>query len=724
MLRRIIRIVPFYWSGSLFLFSIACFFPHVLRQTKADVPHLLYSLFFIPHETTYCGMFPTLILGWTLNCEMYFYALFAFALVLSRRLAPIICSVFLTLIVLAIDFSGAQNESLRFYAQPIVFEFVFGIFVYHAVTFIDRRADDYRGVRWLKWLLYGSTLTASAFIVVQGIKGGFGLPRAIVSGLPALIIVLGTILIEKLYRVRAKNKLIFLLGEASYILYLIHPYVIYGVLRMLIGPTSGLGPVTIGVLVLALLVLPSAVALVIHVWFEKPIMSYLRELYFGLQNHLCFRTRCRSFSNRQTHLRILVELPILDFQRHWRNLIYQHEYIRIVYRHRVLDLYGTDCVRIRSLPDSRLVAVAANRADGSVGIGPGKRWPRLTLLIAAYNEEAVIERRVLNALDMDYPRDRLEIVIGLDGCSDRTAEIVSGFGHRGVRLLDFDERRGKASVLNAAMSRVDGDIVLMSDANTDIDPQAARQLVRWFRDPRVGAAVGRLILTDAGSGRNVDGLYWQYETFLKRCEGRLGALLGANGAIYAIRRDLFQPIPNQTLIDDFVIPLLAKLNSGCLIIYEPTAVAREETPADVRSEFRRRTRIGAGGFQSIGMLWRLLDPRRGWVALAFLSHKVLRWICPFLMIGLFVSNLWLLEFPFYRLVLVSQLGLYLVSGLAAFLPPLVKFLKPLRLATMFTSMNLALFVGFWRWLIGRQTGTWARTSRVPSQGAMATDPSL
>ena len=277
LLRRIIRIVPFYWSGSLFLFSIACFFPHVLRQTKADVPHLLYSLFFIPHETTYCGMFPTLILGWTLNYEMYFYAFFAFALALSRRLAPIICSVFLTLIVLAIDFSGTQNESLRFYAQPIVFEFVFGIFVYHAVTFIDRRADDYRGVRWLKWLLYGSTLTASAFIVVQGIKGGFGLPRAIVSGLPALIIVLGAILIEKLYQVRAKNKLIFLLGEASYILYLIHPYVIYGVLRMLIGPTSGLGLVTIGVLVLALLVLPSAVALVIHVWFEKPIMSYLRR---------------------------------------------------------------------------------------------------------------------------------------------------------------------------------------------------------------------------------------------------------------------------------------------------------------------------------------------------------------------------------------------------------------------------------------------------------------
>ena len=118
-----------------------------------------------------------------------------------------------------------------------------------------------------------------------------------------------------------------------------------------------------------------------------------------------------------------------------------------------------------------------------------------------------------------------------------------------------------------------------------------------------------------------------------------------------------------------MIPLLAKLRSGCSIIYDPSAVAREETPASVRSEFRRRTRIGAGGFQSIGMLWRLLDPRQGWVALSFLSHKVLRWLCPFFMIGALVSNLFLLDIPFYRLVLMSQLGFYLVSVLAAsFLP--------------------------------------------------------
>ena len=260
-------------------------------------------------------------------------------------------------------------------------------------------------------------------------------------------------------------------------------------------------------------------------------------------------------------------------------------------------------------------------------------------------------------------------MIGLDGCSDGTAEIVRRFEDRGVRLLDFGERRGKASVLNAAMNLVEGEIVLMSDANTDIDPQAARRLVRWFQNPEVGAVVGRLILTDPRSGKNADGLYWKYETFLKRCEGRLGALLGANGAIYAIRRELYVPIPAETIIDDFVIPLLAKLRSGCAIVYDCDAVAREETPPDVSSEFHRRARIGAGGFQSIALLWRLLDPRRGWVAFTFLSHKVLRWLCPFFLIGLLASNLFLLERPFFRWILGGTNSFSTAYRLAAIFAP-------------------------------------------------------
>jgi hypothetical protein len=228
----------------------------------------------------------------------------------------------------------------------------------------------------------------------------------------------------------------------------------------------------------------------------------------------------------------------------------------------------------------------------------------------------------------------------------------------------------------------------------------------------VGVACGRLVLTDPVSGGNVDSLYWKYETFLKKCEGRLGALLGANGGIYAIRRELFTPIPDQTIVDDFVIPLLARLLSGCAIVYDRRAVAREETPPTIRSEFHRRSRIGAGGFQSIGLLWRLLHPRHGWVAFTFLSHKIFRWLCPFCMVGLMASNLLLWHRPFFQAALAVQAGFYLASLLAALVPARVRLLRPLRLATMFTGMNAALLVGFWRWLRGNQQAAWKRTLRL------------
>ncbi len=338
--------------------------------------------------------------------------------------------------------------------------------------------------------------------------------------------------------------------------------------------------------------------------------------------------------------------------------------------------------------------------------------PSVSLLVSAYNEEAEIRKRVESALMMDYPADRLEIVIASDGSSDATAAIVREYAGHGVRLLDYRQRRGKPSVLNSGFDQVTGEIVLLSDANTMIDPGALRRIVRWFRDPEVGVVCGRLILTDPETGRNVDSLYWKYETFIKKCEGRLGALLGANGGIYAIRRELFRPIPPATIIDDFVIPLGAKLRTGCAIVYESRAVAYEETPKAIGSEFRRRTRIGAGGFQSIGMLWRLLHPRYGWTAFSFLSHKLLRWVCPFLLIGLLASNLCLLGEPLYQAMLAGQAAFYLLAVGAAWLPPGVKVLKPLRLTTMFAGMNAALLVGFWRWLCGTQKAAWERTARV------------
>jgi cellulose synthase/poly-beta-1,6-N-acetylglucosamine synthase-like glycosyltransferase len=338
--------------------------------------------------------------------------------------------------------------------------------------------------------------------------------------------------------------------------------------------------------------------------------------------------------------------------------------------------------------------------------------PSVTLLIAAYNEETEIAKRIENALEADYPADKYEIVVASDGSSDRTNEIARSYERFGVKLLAFPVRRGKATVLNDAIPAASGEIVMLSDANTFTHAAAAQRLAGWFCDPKVGVVCGRLVLTDSATGKNVDSLYWKYETFLKKCEGRLGALLGANGAIYAIRKSLFQGIPGNTIVDDFVIPLLAHKRSGCRIVYDKEAVAVEETPAKLKSEFHRRTRIGAGGFQSIGMLFGLLSPLQGWTSFTFASHKILRWLCPFALLAALVANAFLASQPEYFALLCSQLLFYGVSLVAARLPTQPRVLRYPRVATMFTMMNAALLVGFFRWLRSSQSAAWKRTERV------------
>jgi cellulose synthase/poly-beta-1,6-N-acetylglucosamine synthase-like glycosyltransferase len=350
------------------------------------------------------------------------------------------------------------------------------------------------------------------------------------------------------------------------------------------------------------------------------------------------------------------------------------------------------------------------RAPASSG-DTDSNLPVVSLLIAAHNEEVDIEARILNALALDYPAGKLEITIASDGSTDATNEIVRRYADRGVHLFAYEKNRGKTTVLNETVPQLRGEIVLLSDANTHMAPDVARRLAAWFTDPEIGAVCGRLVLTDPRTGRNVDGIYWKYETFLKKCESRLGALLGSNGAIYAIRKSLFPTVRPGTLIDDFVIPLEAKRLSGCRIVYDTRAVACEETAPTILAEFRRRVRIGAGGFQSIGMLWPLLSPAHGWVSLTFLCHKILRWACPFLLIGMLLTNILLAGDPLYSNLLWGQVAFYTMSIVGHWLPSQPRFLRYFRLPTMFTTMNLALLLGFFRWLRGRQTGTWTRTDR-------------
>jgi cellulose synthase/poly-beta-1,6-N-acetylglucosamine synthase-like glycosyltransferase len=340
--------------------------------------------------------------------------------------------------------------------------------------------------------------------------------------------------------------------------------------------------------------------------------------------------------------------------------------------------------------------------------------PRVSILVSALNEEDVIAERIENSLNQDYPAEKLEIVIASDGSIDRTAAIVRDYETRypgRVKLVDYPQRRGKATVLNETLPTLAGEIVVLSDANTMFDASAIRNLARWFVDERIGVVCGKLKLIDASSGKNVDGLYWRYETFLKECEGRLGALLGSNGAIYALRRDDFVPIAPDTIIDDFMIPLLVKIRRGKRIVYDVEAFATEETAPDVKAEFRRRARIGAGGFQSMFRVGQLALPIYGWTSFAFVSHKVLRWLCPFLLMLALAANVALIAQPLYQALLALQLAFYAAALVGMFLPGNHLPVKLLRLTTMFTSMNLALALGFWRWIAGKQRGTWQRTAR-------------
>jgi cellulose synthase/poly-beta-1,6-N-acetylglucosamine synthase-like glycosyltransferase len=350
-----------------------------------------------------------------------------------------------------------------------------------------------------------------------------------------------------------------------------------------------------------------------------------------------------------------------------------------------------------------------------VELAPGEveqaSLPRVTLVVAAHNEEAVIARKLENSLALDYPPELLEIVIGSDGSTDRTDAIVRACTDPRVRL-DAAPRAGKVGVLNRTIPLARGEIVLLSDANTHLEPDALRRLVPHFDDPSVGAVCGRLRLYNPTKQDFEESAYWTYESAIKLEEGRRGALIGANGGLYALRRVLFSPLPPDTIVDDFVIPLRV-LEQGKAVVYEEKAVALEETTEDYGREFGRRARIAAGNFQALTLVPRLLLPSAGFAAYAFWSHKVIRWCAPLLMGLCLMTNLMLLgSGGMYVLLFLLQLAFY---GLAAWghrngIPESLGRL--VSVPYYFVSMNVAIAVGFLRFLKGTQKATWERTARA------------
>ncbi len=356
-----------------------------------------------------------------------------------------------------------------------------------------------------------------------------------------------------------------------------------------------------------------------------------------------------------------------------------------------------------------------------VGGGPDRRahagaqvWPRVSIVFSAFDEEMWIRRKVQNCLALDYPPGQLEILIGCDGCTDRTAQIAREVGGARVTVHELFPRSGKAAVLSRLVPAAQGDLVVLTDANVMLDPAALKALVRRFRDGAVGAVVGRLRLFNPSRKDFEETLYWRYETIVRYLEGTRGCAMGANGGIYAIRRLLFSPLPPDTVTDDFVIPVRIALR-GWRVPFEPDAVAWEETTEDADREFGRRARIGAGNWQALARVRGLLDPRTGFLFVSFVSHKLLRWATPFLL-GLALLSCGALALApgawLYRIVLAAQLVFYTLAWLGRRAHRLTGSLRRLAsLAHYFVAMNAALAVGLWRFALGTQKPAWDRTAR-------------
>jgi glycosyltransferase involved in cell wall biosynthesis len=331
--------------------------------------------------------------------------------------------------------------------------------------------------------------------------------------------------------------------------------------------------------------------------------------------------------------------------------------------------------------------------------------PSVSLLIPAYNEARVIAAKIHNALAIDYPPNRLEIVIASDGSTDGTADIAKGL-NRGERVVVevFPTNRGKVAILNDTLPKLRGTIVAFSDASSMLAPDSIRQLVANFADPTVGAVSGvyKVLKKDETKLGNQEGWYWQYETFLKQQEAALGVVLGAHGSLYAIRKELY-PFPAvSTINDDFVIPLRI-LKKGYRVAYEPLAIAYE--PAHEMSGFSRRIRVMTGNIEQLGEIKTLLWPPHVPALFVFVSHKVGRLLVPFCLVALGISNLFLLDVRFYFWTAMMQATFY---GLAVL--GIIWHLKPrvLRLPYYFCSVNIAAFCGFYYALFRPERVTWKK----------------
>lgn len=342
----------------------------------------------------------------------------------------------------------------------------------------------------------------------------------------------------------------------------------------------------------------------------------------------------------------------------------------------------------------------------------GDILPSVTFLITAYNEERNIGAKLGQTLALNYPSDRLEIIVASDGSTDRTDEIVRSFADRGVRLVRVEGRVGKTETQNHAVREAHGEIIVFSDATTRYEPDALRMLVRNYADPGVGAVSGRYEYSNpTGASIGVGSVvFWKYENLIKTLQSRIGTITGCCGCIYSVRRDLYRPLPAD-IISDLCEPLKV-LEHGHRIVFEPQAIAYEETTEEANEEFSMRVRVAVRGMRGMLFMRRLFNPfRYGFVAYQLWSHKVMRWLVPVFMVLAFVSNVALLGRPLYNVTFALQLLLYGFAVLGLLLAPLNVRLLPFSLPLYLVTVNWAALVAMGRVLRGYRAVTWETVRR-------------
>lgn len=347
--------------------------------------------------------------------------------------------------------------------------------------------------------------------------------------------------------------------------------------------------------------------------------------------------------------------------------------------------------------------------------------PALTMVIAAHNEERCIVGKLENCLQLDYPRARLNLIFVTDGSTDNTAALLTAYpvpAEVGYRVLHAPERRGKMAAMNRAMAHVQTPIVIFSDANTNLNEGALREIARHFGDSQVGAVAGEKRVrygSNAGAEGVGEGIYWRYESRLKQLDADLYTVVGAAGELFAMRTALYEEMPGDTIIEDFNLSLRIA-GHGYRVAYAPGAYAVEGHSASVGEEFKRKARNASGGIQAILRMPGLLNPlAHSWLTFQYFSHRVLRWtLAPLALPLIFLLNGWLARQRrgIYGLFMAGQVALYTMALLGRATEQVGYRVKLLYIPYYFCVMNCAVYVGMWRLLRGRQSAVWERTRRA------------